>query len=329
MFTKMKKYLVITTINKPNKAIQNYSNLKDWNVIVVGDKKTPKGWKMKGVEYLSPLNQEKLNFSICNKIPWNNYSRKMVGYLHAMKNGADIIAESDDDNYPCNNWGIIPQQKKFKIITGKGFVNIYKYYTNKTVWPRGFPLNNIKMVLDFNIKSQSKKVDIWQFLVNQEPDVDAIYRLTNNSKILFNKNGYHILDKEVICPFNSQNTLFFKPAFILMYLPSFVTMRATDIIRGLVAQPIMWKLNKSLGFGEATAYQDRNPHDYLRDFIDELPIYINSEKIVETIKEQELSCCNGDSSLIKAYLSLNKKNIIQEKEVDILKGWIKDVSQFI
>ena len=47
----MNKFIVTTSINKPTKAIRIFDSLKDWKLIVVGDKKTPKNYKLK-TEYI-------------------------------------------------------------------------------------------------------------------------------------------------------------------------------------------------------------------------------------------------------------------------------------
>ena len=73
--------------------------------------------------------------------------------------------------------------------------------------------------------------------------------------------------------------LFRKEFFPLLYLPSFVTFRFTDILRGFVAQPILWKAGFNLGFTEATVFQERNAHNYVRDFESEIPMYLHTEKI--------------------------------------------------
>ena len=44
-----KTSLVITTINKPNKNLKQYSigcKKKNWNFIIIGDKKTPSSFRL-------------------------------------------------------------------------------------------------------------------------------------------------------------------------------------------------------------------------------------------------------------------------------------------
>ena len=57
-----------------------------------------------------------------------------------------------------------------------------------------------------------------------------------------------VLGTGTMSPFNTQNTLIRKELFALLYLPTYVTFRFTDILRGLVAQPIMWAAGYALGF---------------------------------------------------------------------------------
>ena len=61
---------------------------------------------------------------------------------------------------------------------------------------------------------------IWQGLADRNPDIDAIYRLTQPLPVHFDKTKLRIaLAEGSICPFNSQNTTWFREAFPLMYLP--------------------------------------------------------------------------------------------------------------
>ena len=147
----LSKALVITSINRPNKVLKKYSELsKKHNVkfYIIGDKKTPKNFKIKNSNYLSLSHQKKLIFSyskICKK---NTYVRKNIGYLEAMRNGADVILETDDDNMPKQNFfaNIDPYINSI-ILKNKNWINIYEYFfgnKNSVLWPRGYPLDKIK-----------------------------------------------------------------------------------------------------------------------------------------------------------------------------------------
>lgn len=328
MIINVKKFIIITSIFKPTEAVKKFSKMHGWTVVVVGDKKTPVDWGYKNVIYLSPKEQENYDFEILKKLPWNHYSRKMIGYLYAISHGAEVIYDTDDDNIPLLNWHEPIFEGKHVTLSGDSFVNIYSYFTNKKVWPRGLPLKNI--ITHYEIKEEIKKksVRIWQFLANNDPDVDAIYRLTNNMPIIFKKGRPLVLGKNLVSPINSQNTFFHRDAFPLLYLPAFVTFRFTDILRGLVAQPILWTKDFQAGFDTATVIQKRNEHDYLKDFESEIPVYLYSEVVTKTAQKIADPKLNFIDNLLKIYSELSNMGIVPKEEIFMLKAWIMDVQRY-
>ncbi len=324
-----KKFIVITSIFEPSRAIQEFAAIKGWRLIVVGDKKTPEDWQCPGVTYLSPEQQEELGFKITEFLPWNHYCRKMVGYLYAISQGADLIADSDDDNIPLAKWGEIPETTTFKTLGDKdepGFINIYKFYTDQKVWPRGLPLDEVSRQKSVLQRERSQNVGIWQFLAYGDPDVDAVYRLIDNTPVKFKGGEYFVLDENTFCPFNSQNTFFSKSAFPLLYLPAFVTFRFTDILRGILAQPILWANQMKLGFGPASVFQQRNEHDYMKDFESEVPMYL---QVREAARIATSDARPGEliASLERIYQSLNQAGIVKTEELGLLRAWLSDLSQ--
>lgn len=318
------KYIIITTINYPTRAVELFSKMPGWKVIVVADKKTPNDWNYENVDFLSCDRQSDINSLVEKHLPWNAYTRKILGYEYAIKMGAQIIYETDDDNIPLSNWIDNPVfQENYDVLEGADFVNIYQHYTEEFVWPRGLPLQLIKSSqLEVSKTSRDVHVGIFQFLADEDPDVDAIYRLTNNNPIYFNKRLPLALGHGTVCPFNSQNTYFRKELFPLLYLPSTVTFRFTDILRGLVAQPILWAAGYNLVFGEATVIQKRNPHSYLSDFESEIPCYLYAEKVTNIAKENVLKEATVSENLFSVYVELAKQEIVTEHELEILKNWL-------
>lgn len=322
-----KKYIIITSITKPTQAIKKYAGLSDWQVIVVGDKKTPNNWRYKNVIYLSPEKQKKISYQIVKLLPWNHYCRKMIGYLYAIEMGAEIIYDTDDDNIPKRDWAILKFSGKFRITPPQvGFINIYRFFTKQKIWPRGYPLDLInEKGRKIKLTVGKARIGIWQGLADKDPDVDAIYRLVDNHPCNFNSHAPIVLNRGTVCPSNSQNTAFHKELFPLLYLPAFVTFRFTDILRGLVSQPIMWPAGYRLGFSKSTVTQQRNIHDFFKDFESELPMYLNAKKIVDLTT---LSIKNNHSivqNLINAYQQLYNNQIVKKQELLLLAAWIKDL----
>jgi hypothetical protein len=324
----MKTHIVITSIFNPTEAVFAFSKMYDYQLIVVGDKKTPEDWHCNNVDYISLIQQETFDFELAKVLPYNHYCRKMLGYLKAIKNGADYIVDTDDDNIPKDKWNFPEFEQKYDCTSeDRGFVNIYQLYTKQKIWARGLPLNliNRQFELEKDLTAKNCKVGIWQGLADEDPDVDAIYRLTNDTPCYFEEREPVVLSKGTISPFNTQNTMIRKELFPLMYLPTYVTFRFTDILRGLVAQPIMWLYGYQLGFINATVIQKRNPHDYMKDFISEIPMYQHCERVIELVSNSISKSESIETNLYNAYKSLLKENIVCDKEMITLDAWLKDI----
>jgi len=191
-----KTFVVITSVNPPTNAIQQFLEFRHCNVVIVADKKTVDtaydllAKKYNNLHYLSIKKQLRLEYSVLKHLPWNHYGRKIIGYIYAIRNGADVIIDSDDDNIPLKSWtkhidSVLQtpdpklHEKKRKVPLLE-YTNIYKYFTNKeeVLWPRGLPLDEIhSSPVIKETKTHQQRVLIWQFLANKDPDVDAIYRL--------------------------------------------------------------------------------------------------------------------------------------------------------
>ncbi|MDT9341268.1 DUF288 domain-containing protein [Trichodesmium erythraeum 21-75] len=328
----MNQYIVITSINQPTKAVKSFSNLKEWNTIVIGDRKSPSYWYCEGVEFISVTQQTSLNFKISQLLPFNHYSRKIVGYLAAIKKGATIIFDTDDDNIPKNKI-TLPQidSKSLSIPKDLGFINIYQWYTNQMIWPRGLPLRFVKQSTEWMsqvelVPNNYCQVKIWQGLADGDPDVDAIYRLTNNTPCYFHNRGNLVLDSKTITPFNSQATFFTKDSFPLLYLPSTVSFRFTDILRGIVAQPILWYKNWNLGFTNPIVFQERNEHDFMKDFQQEVPMFLQVEETLAVVEKALKPSMSVTEMLLAAYIALRDKGIVESGEIDLLNAWLEDLS---
>jgi hypothetical protein len=322
----LKKFIVITSIFKPTEAIAAFAKLEDHHLVVVGDKKTPADWKFENCTYLNIGDQADLSSSLANAIPFNHYGRKMIGYVYAMQQGADIIIDTDDDNIPYDEWSFPGFEGAF--LTSKndlGWVNIYHHFSEQPIWPRGLPLRHIndkRDKLQWQPGKHNHRIGIWQGLADEDPDVDAIYRLTSDTPCIFKKEAPVVLEKGTVCPFNSQNTAIQKELFPLLFLPSFVTFRFTDILRGIIAQPILWQHDYRLGFTQATVAQKRNVHDYFKDFESEVPMYLHTEKSLEVVRKAVSNSSVADN-IYAAYEALLKINVVEEGEMNVLKEWLK------
>lgn len=327
-----KSSLVITSIAGDDHPVLNRYAKKarthDIQFILIGDTKSPSKFKISNCDYYSIHRQIDLRFELPSHLPFQHYSRKNIGYLVAIKNGADIIIETDDDNIPMDNfWNPRKINLRVRPIKNGGWVNIYKYFTDVQIWPRGFNLENILDPLPKLGSLIETESPIQQGLADENPDVDAIYRLTMPLPIIFKSEDNISLGINSICPFNSQNTTWFKEAFPLLYLPSNCSFRMTDIWRSFVAQRIAWACGWSIVFHSSTVRQERNGHSLIKDFEDEVVGYLNNSLIASTLTKLPLK--EGKENIYEnlelCYKSIIKLGVIDQKELPLVKAWINDI----
>lgn len=324
----MNKWIVVTTINPPTKAIRRISELSEsgWRCVVVGDRKTPLDWTSPGpgIDYFSYEQQLSKFGDLARDIPANHYCRKNLGYLHAMQQGADVILETDDDNIPSLGFGAdVSIEVTGQILGGGPWVNVYKHFTDALIWPRGNPLDTIHNAGILAAEKLTCSAPIQQFLADGDPDVDAIYRLLFKQPLNFSQRDPILLDKGSWCSFNSQNTLFFREAFPLLYLPCHVSFRMTDIWRSFIAQAALWTQGKRIAFRSATVVQERNEHNLMKDFRDEVDGYLRNQEIAATL--QQLDAAPLDVFVLTAWEQLQRIGVATDEEVRLAAAWMEQV----
>lgn len=334
----MSKSLIITSIANDKHPILNSFAVeckkRNLEFIVIGDTKSPNDFKLGGCDFWSIDRQSTLPFDLAKITPTKHYSRKNLGYLLAIKNGATELVETDDDNIPREEfWADKQREVKSHAFENAGWVNVYHYFTKHKIWPRGFPLEELqnKQIELSSLKYDSVNCPIQQGLADENPDVDAVYRLTYPLPIDFEIKARLALGKNAWSPFNSQNTHWFKEAFALMYLPSYCSFRMTDIWRSYVAQRISWECGWSILYHEPTVWQQRNEHNLMKDFEDEIPGYTNNFNICKELQSLQLKAgqTNIYENLIICYQKLIDINVIGKEEMPLLQAWIKDIKKIM
>lgn len=340
---------VTTTIFSPTaqlKHLEYLTSKSDGKTVVVGDEKTPQAWFHPRVEFYSLENQLTNNqFKAFSQIlPTNHYCRKNLGYLYAMQETPDWIFETDDDNLITGD-SLTPPKNSTSgleiIISSNGWTNIFdeleqidKGLPREKIWPRGFPLElvNDLRLMSLSSKSNSQntiKTPVANGIVNGDPDVDAIFRLTRRLPLSFKAiDRDFVLTDKSWSPFNSQNTWWNQSAFSLMYLPISTSFRVTDILRSYVAQAILYKFSMGVRFYGPSAIQERNQHSLVSDFEQEIPLYTHSMEMIQEIDIAIQQGKNFDDSLRLAYLRLYELGHVKEIELESLNFWLAACKTF-
>ena len=95
--------LIITSISGPNPALAAYAEgCRDngCDFIVIGDVSSPVDFVLDGCDFWDIERQRTLPMHLVETLPERHYARKNLGYLIAIQKGAEIIVETDDDNFP-------------------------------------------------------------------------------------------------------------------------------------------------------------------------------------------------------------------------------------
>jgi hypothetical protein len=225
---KDKIYVVVTSIaGSENMILQQLArgcDEREYQFIVIGDQASPVEFHIDGCDFYGLKRQKQTKLKFAQLCPTKHYARKNIGYLLAIRDGASTIIETDDDNIPYKQfWEQRQRIQNVPVLQNSGWVNVYRYFTDQNIWPRGFPLEKVQEQAPPYQLLNTTEIDcpIQQGLVDDNPDVDAVYRLVLPLPQIFRKERRIALTNGSWCPFNSQNTTWWPDAFELLYLPSY------------------------------------------------------------------------------------------------------------
>lgn len=321
-------FVTITTINEPNAGLEDFVAL-GYDVIVAGDSKTPNdAWLHlpKGVHYLDLHMQRDLAPDLDELVGKNTYARKNFAYLYAIAHGASTIWETDDDTFiradVLDPLSYITNGRR--LVANGGIWNPYSHFAPESdLWPRGIPLRAIAKETATNAtvssSTRTQAIRLLQLLVNGDPDVDAIYRLTHQD----NQFSYEPVKDTVDlgsarAPGNTQATIWtHEEDFSYLYLPSSVSFRFSDILKMYIAQTFV-----PMTYGGFLMNQVRNPHNLLEDFESEIEMYLLTEKLILTLSESK------SESVTQVYKELALAGITSSRESETVEAYVKAMGSF-
>ena len=345
------KWIVITTINSPSQLIFNLLKIADnWKIVVIGDIKTnDEEWKIfklsNKLVYLSIEDQLNLCYDVTKYIPFNSYTRKNIGYLYAIENGAKEIYEINDN---INIKNLNDFNKIFRnndtysrlCLTKSNntkMINPYYYFGLRNIWPRGFRLGDISKDDNFEfinvILSQTKvKPLIYQGLINGEPDLDSIFLLTRIEKnssinISFSYNYPLIYLPGNYIPINSKNTKYLYDVFPALPLLTTVNKKISDIWRGFIMQRYIWGYNGVVLFHFSKSYKNSSFFFNNSEFAKENNLHFKLDNFLHILKNNlnnDLS--NPKDFLINILENLVNYEIIEKDDLNMYKAFIQDLS---
>lgn len=206
------------------------------------------------------------------------------------------------------------------------------------MWPRGYPLEYVgrEQPRDYLLCSVQTPA-IQQGLVNGEPDVDAIFRMTRRhdsidlptgNEFNFDSNApVMIVPHGTFAPHNSQNTLYIYKAFWSLVLPTMVTDRATDIYRSYWAQKLLWLAGGNLAFYPPAGHQDRNKwHKNINDAKEEQDLYSNMGRYINFLSKWKCSKLFFFDCITELTQDLVVMGFWSKRDLELVRAWVTDLA---
>ncbi|HCV42879.1 MAG TPA: hypothetical protein DGH68_05310 [Bacteroidetes bacterium] len=280
----MKKIIVTTTINPPTEAIRKYDSMEDWQLIVVGDKKTPEYELERGIfldwQYIQMSYPDLVDVIGFNSVRLG----RMVAFIEAYRRGAIILASVDDDCIPCEGWGrnvyvgariAASEWKTNGIAFDPHYPHGYK------AWHRGYPFEVDRACVDTGMGVIEPLVQ--EDLCFGESDIDASLRLIRSKSFEPRVAGEYF--SRAFSPINTQNTFIHRSVIKDFYANIPGIGRADDIWSGYIFQAL--HPNSTLYcFPSATHSQDRPMTSILHDLEEEIFMYKNTAEFIWLLQDK-------------------------------------------
>lgn len=339
-------HAVITTIQRPTssvKALAARIATCGGHLVIAGDSKGPADFDLSGVTdfrdeqltFLSLDKQQRSEFALARLLPTKHYARKNLGYLQAIVSGATQIYETDDDNAPLPTWRVREERvAQTRVVEASGaegprWVNVFRQFSDELIWPRGLPLDRIHHAATrVTTVGGERWAPIQQGLADGSPDVDAIWRLVLDREFRFKTDESVYLPPGNWCPFNTQTTWYWPVAYPLLYVPSYCSFRMCDIWKSFVAQRCIWELETGIVYHASEVWQERNLHNLMRDFEDEVPGYRENHRIAKILEDTTLQrgVEQVGENVKRCYRALVAHEIFPERELSLVDAWIEDLN---
>lgn len=335
--------IVVTTIGdgeflgRYRDLVAQHSGRDEITVYVVGDVNAPEPCRRRvqsvaaeglPFQYLDPGQQDQFLApfpELAAAIPYRSDNRRNVGYLLALRDGADVIISIDDDSYPISEHPFLEHHGKVGTLQSLPVARCDNPWFNvgcmlatedreqrpMTLYPRGYPYarrgSDGSRVSGSTEKTSTGVAGINLGLWLGEPDVDAVTRLARGCRTRAMTTPSCFLGKGQRTPISSQNAAVCRHAVPAYYfvlqgrrIGGLRINRFGDMFSGYFAQLCAEAVGHRVRIGEPCIEHRRNQHDPLVDLSVELPGIALLDQMLPVLEEP----LPPASSYAEAYLAL-------------------------
>ncbi|PON74256.1 hypothetical protein PanWU01x14_050880 [Parasponia andersonii] len=339
------RWIVVSVSDYPSNSLRKLVKVKKWQVLAIGNSRTPSGWELKGAIFLPLEEQANLGFRVLDHLPYDSYVRKTVGYLFAIQHGAKMIFDADDRaeivggdlgkhfDLKLSNADVMQERilQYSRKNPNRTVVNPYVHFGQRSVWPRGLPLENVGEVghEEYYNEVFGGMQYIQQGLSNGLPDVDSVFYFTRKLgsealDIRFDELARKVaLPQGIMVPVNSFNTLFHSNAFWALMLPVSVSSMASDVLRGYWAQRLLWEVGGSVVVYPPTIYREDKIEAY--PFAEEKDLHVNVGRLIKFLASWRSNKRNLFEKILDLSFAMAKEGFWTEKDLQFTTAWLEDL----
>jgi hypothetical protein len=105
----------------------------------------------------------------------------------------------------------------------------------------------------------------------------------------------------------------------------------SDIWRSFIGTRVAHAYGWGILYTKATVWQDRNEHDLMHDFAEEVPGYLGNRRRWETLEAVDFSSepTNIVDNMCKCYAALVAADFFEKDEEKILQAWVSDIQDIL
>eukprot|EP00850_Spirogloea_muscicola_P017118 SM000144S00666 [mRNA] locus=s144:97729:103217:+ [translate_table: standard] len=342
---------VVLTYHKDPKAITR-ANLTSWIsagwslVIVVDRKEDLRRFRRcrKRCRVVDRVSSLEFGFKIASKV-WSKTARKMIGTLVAIREGAKAIYQTEDEGHsvhnPHLNW-IKPMHIHGAFAVHdeiEGLVNPFAYFGQDRLFPRGFPIEVGKKVMAGDFEEPEYKTNvkfstfspIQQGVTDGEPDLDPFCRMeqvkgAEAGGVLFRKCQLPLVIPEGgLAPFNTRHTIYYQPAFFLLFVPTTVGTGVADIWAGYWGQRLLWEMGGQLTFIHTGEYH-KTAHPITHDSVDAQQLQAQAQELVDYLQAWDCKLDHMYDCALELGRQMALKGFWGFEDALLLRDWLEDVA---
>ena len=109
----------------------------------------------------------------------------------------------------------------------------------------------------------------------------------------------------------------------MLNLPISVHGRVSDIWRSYLGERLLQDLGMRVAFSPPLVEQKRNIHNYLADFDAEIPLYEQTEALLETLSGWVCSARTLPERMELLYIELYERGFIEISDVFLVQSWLQ------